>query len=210
MTTPILFTLVCLAALLVAERFESRTGRWIAKPLASAGFIATALAAGASDSRYGATVLAALVLGMLGDVLLIPAASAAFLAGLASFLLGHLAFALAFVVRGVEVPLVLGASALAAVPAALVWRWLSPHVPAKMRMPVLAYVGVISVMVATAIGTLGSTGGARIVLGAVMFFVSDLAVARQRFVERTFWNKAWGLPLYYGGQLVLATSVAAG
>jgi hypothetical protein len=41
-----------------------------------------------------------------------------------------------------------------------------------------------------------------------MFFVSDLAVARERFIEHTFLNKTWGLPLYYGGQLLLATSVA--
>lgn len=208
MIMPIVFSLVCLAALLVAERFESQAGRWIAKPLASVGFIATALAAGATSSRYGTTVLVALVLGFLGDALLIPAASAAFLAGLASFLLGHLAFAVAFVVRGVEPSLVLGASVLLAVPAALAWRWLAPHVPAKMRAPVIAYIGVISVMVAAAAGTLRSAGGASVLIGAMMFFVSDLAVARQRFVERTFWNKTWGLPLYYGGQLVLAATVA--
>lgn len=201
-------TLLCVLVLLVAEWREAPTLRWCAKPLASTGFLLAALAAGARDSHYGHVVLVALALGMLGDVLLIPAASAAFLAGLVSFLLGHLAFALAFLVRGVGAPAMFIAAALLALPAALCWRWLSPHVPAKMRAPVIAYIAVISIMVAAAAGTLGKPGGIVILIGAVMFFISDLAVARQRFVERTPWNKLWGLPLYYGGQLVLAGSVA--
>ena len=43
--------------------------------------------------------------------------------------------------------------------------------------------------------------------GAVLFFVSDLAVARDRFIARTFANKAWGLPLYFSGQLLIAWSL---
>ena len=44
--------------------------------------------------------------------------------------------------------------------------------------------------------------------GAAMFCVSDLSVARDRFVSPGFVNGAWGLPLYFGGQLLLAASVA--
>jgi uncharacterized membrane protein YhhN len=200
-------TLAALAALLVAERRGSRAGVWVAKPLASTGFLATALAAGALDSRYGLAVLAALLLSWLGDVLLIPRESAAaFKAGLASFLLGHLAYAGAFLVRGVS----LAACALAALPAllaaALAWRWLRPHLGADMRVPVAAYVGVISAMVVLAAGTEAAALHGRILPGALLFYVSDLAVARQRFVAGSFWNRAWGLPLYYGGQLLLATT----
>ncbi len=207
-TLACLATLFCVGLLLFAEWRESRRLRWLAKPLASTGFLVAAIAAGALDSRHGHLVLIALVFGMLGDVLLIPAASTAFLAGLASFLLGHVVFALAFLARGVDAPMLFGAAALLALPAALCWRWLAPHVPAKMRVAVIAYIGVISIMVAAAAGTLRRPGGGVILLGAVMFFLSDLAVARQRFVERTVYNKLWGLPLYYGGQLVLAGSVS--
>ena len=77
-----------------------------------------------------------------------------------------------------------------------------------MRVPVYAYVSVITVMVVLAVGTVAAHGGANILVGALMFYFSDLAVARERFVEHTFTNKAWGLPLYFGGQLVLALSVA--
>ena len=196
-----------LAALLVAEWRGSRAGVWFAKPIASLGFLAAALAAGALDTAYGRWVMAALVLSFAGDVLLIPTARASFLAGLVSFLLGHLAFAGAFVVRGVAWPWV-AAAALTVVPAAaLALRWLGPHVEAGMRVPVRAYVGVISSMVLLAAGTWGADPRPAILAGALAFYASDLAVARQRFVARTFWNKSWGLPLYYGAQLLLASTV---
>jgi uncharacterized membrane protein YhhN len=178
---------------------------WAAKPLASAGFIALALARGAPHTGYGRLVLAALACGWLGDVLLMPkGAQRAFAAGLASFLLGHLAFALAFLVRGAE-PAWLAGGALAAAALALpVTRWLAPHVPERLRTPVRAYVLVISAMVACAAGAFGASRDAALLAGAVAFFLSDLAVARERFVASTFTNKLWGLPLYYGAQLLLA------
>jgi uncharacterized membrane protein YhhN len=41
----------------------------------------------------------------------------------------------------------------------------------------------------------------------MLFVLSDLAVARNRFVERVFINRAVGLPLYFTAQLLLAASV---
>ena len=210
MTFWILSTLVAVAALLASEARGARAGIWIAKPLASTGFVATALAAGATGSSYGRLVLLALVLSWWGDVLLIPRSRVAFTAGLASFLAGHLAFAAGFLARGVA-PLWLFVAALAlTVPARVVDRWLQPHVPAKLRVPVRAYFVAISAMVACAFGTFGLAGGRVLLLGALMFFFSDLAVARDRFVAHGFVNRLWGLPLYYGGQLLLALSVARG
>jgi uncharacterized membrane protein YhhN len=201
-------TVVALAALLAAEWRGSRAGVWVAKPLASLGFLGAAWAAGALDSGYGRWVFGALVLSFWGDVLLIPSARASFLAGLVSFLLGHLAYAGAFVVRGLDGGGVIAAAVVGVPAAALALRWLHPHVEGSMRGPVVAYVVVISAMVLLAVGTVAEEGRPTIAVGAVMFYVSDLAVARQRFVARTFWNKSWGLPLYYGGQLVLASTVA--
>jgi len=204
----IAITLAAVALLLVAEFRGSHAGVWIAKPVASTGFLGAALAAGAQSSGYGQWVLAGLVLSWLGDVLLIPHARAAFLAGLASFLLGHVAYAVAFGVRGLSTGGVVLA-ALALIPVALVaLRWLGPHVPRSMQLPVRAYVTVISAMVACATGTVVAATAPAILLGALMFFVSDLAVARDRFVAKGPWNKVWGLPLYYGAQLVLASTTS--
>jgi len=207
MILSITITLVALAALLFSEWRESRTGVWLAKPLASTGFLLTALAAGALSSAYGRAVLVALVLSWLGDVLLIPKQSRrAFLAGLASFLLGHVAYAVAFLLRGIDPEASVVAAALVAVPSLAVLRWLWPFVPDRMRVPVVAYVGVISLMVVCALGVAGFRAHTSIALGALAFYASDLAVARQRFVAESFTNKLWGLPLYYGAQLLLAST----
>jgi uncharacterized membrane protein YhhN len=199
-------TALALAVLLVADARGARTLRWIAKPLASAGFVGAALAAGALESAYGTAVAVALALCWLGDVLLIPRAEGAFRAGLASFLLGHLALVAAFALRGLHVAAMAAAAAGVAVVAIGVMRWLRPHLSAALRAPVLAYVGTISAMVVFAAGA-ARAGGALIPLGALLFFVSDLAVARERFVAPGFANKAWGLPLYYAATLVLAATV---
>jgi uncharacterized membrane protein YhhN len=205
----VLVTLAAGAALLVSEWRGLRAGVWIAKPLASTGFIGAALAAGALGSSYGRFVLAALALSWLGDVLLIPKkVKAAFLAGLIAFLLGHVAFAAAFIVRGVSMEALVVAAAALAVPLVAALRWLDPHVEGAMRMPVRAYVAVISLMVMCAAGTVWAAGNPVILLGALAFYVSDLAVARERFVAHTFTNKLWGLPLYYGAQLLLAWTVS--
>jgi uncharacterized membrane protein YhhN len=46
-----------------------------------------------------------------------------------------------------------------------------------------------------------------ILIGALAFFLSDLSVARNRFVAPGFVNRLWGLPLYYAAQLLLASSI---
>ncbi len=199
-------TFLAVAGLLVAEYAGSRPGIWVAKPLASSGFVAAAVSVHATGSTYGTIVLAALVLGWLGDVLLIPKSRGAFRAGILSFLLGHLAFACAFAARGLDPAWSVGALIVLAVPAALVLRWLGPHLPAEMKRAVSAYVVVIGLMVTAAAGTFGAAGGAAILAGAVGFSVSDLSVARDRFVAPGFVNRAWGLPLYYAAQIVLAST----
>ncbi len=207
------FVVVCavaVAGLLAAERAESRTGKWATKPLAAAAFIAVAVAGGASEHPYGIAVLVGLVLSMGGDVLLIPpGAGPAFRAGTASFLLGHVAYCAAFLVRGVDLAAMAAAAVAVVAIAAVVLRRFAPFVPDDMRVLVYAYVGVISTMLTLAVATWAERPDAYILLGAAMFYVSDLSVARDRFVEKSFANRVWGLPLYFGGQVLLALSAAA-
>jgi hypothetical protein len=47
-----------------------------------------------------------------------------------------------------------------------------------------------------------------VAVGALAFAASDVSVARDRFVRPEFVNRAWGLPLYYAAQLLLATTPA--
>ncbi|HZR84686.1 MAG TPA: lysoplasmalogenase [Candidatus Binatia bacterium] len=206
MAALIVATALFVVVLLLAEARGSRAGVWLAKPLASTGFVAVAVAAGAGQTTYGRLVLVALALGWLGDVLLIPRSEAVFRAGIASFLLGHLAFAAAFAVRGLAAAWTALAAAALGVPAVATWRALRDRVPSGLRPAVVAYVAVIAVMVACAVGAAVRSRAILVLVGAVMFFVSDLSVARDRFVAPGFANKLWGLPLYYGGQVALALS----
>ncbi len=181
--------------------------RWVAKPLASAGFIALAWGLGAIESTYGRVVLIALALSWLGDVLLLGEARSAFLAGLVSFLLGHAAFAVAFVVLGISLGWSVAALAALLVPVVVVVRWLLPHLRGPMRVAVPAYIAVITAMVALAAGAVGAGGARLILVSAVAFFLSDLAVARERFVTQSVANRMWGLPLYYAAQVGFAFTV---
>jgi uncharacterized membrane protein YhhN len=182
--------------------------RFFAKPLASSGFVALAVSLGATDTTYGRWVLAALLFGWLGDVALMGSSRRAFLAGLVAFLIGHLLYVAAFIVAGWSTIPTLVAAVGVTIAAVVVFRWLRPHLPAEMRIPVVGYVVIISAMLATAVGATAAGATVLILVGAVAFYLSDLAVARNRFVSPDVLNRVWGLPLYYLGQILLAWSVA--
>ncbi len=199
-------TAVALALTLAFDQTNQRLGEWVAKPLASAGFIAVALLSDAADSPYGLAILAALALSFVGDVALIPRRrNGPFLVGLGAFLLGHVAFAVAFVIRGVGATYCAAGAAAAVLSAVWVGRWLLPNVKGGMRRPVIAYIVVITAMVALSIGVLGGPAPHPLFpAAAFVFWLSDLCVARNRFVSPGFMNRLVGLPLYYAAQVAFA------
>ena len=191
-----------------ADRTHPQAAR-AGKMLASTGFVVVAVVAGASGSPFGRAVLVALVSSWVGDLALTFRTERAFIVGLVAFAWAHVAYTVAFVLRGVAAgPTVVAAVGLAVI-GRFVWRWLSDGVPPDLRRPVVGYIVVIGTMVATAYGTFASAGDPRIVAGATAFFVSDLAVAKERFVaspapRRGVPDRLWGLPLYFAGQVLLA------
>jgi uncharacterized membrane protein YhhN len=202
----IAISLVSVAALLGTEVSGRHRWRWLFKPLAAACFIALALQAGALDSSYGRWLLAGLVLCWCGDVLLIPDNDKTFLAGLASFLSGHVLYLISFLQLVINQQALL----LAIVPVTafiiLSLRWLWPHVGTDMRPPVMAYMVVIGSMLLIATASWGTAVAPLIITGAWGFAVSDLAVSRDQFIAPGYGNRLWGLPLYFGSQMLLAWS----
>lgn len=190
-----ILTTVSVVLLLVAFHEHNTTGVWIFKPSASLGF----LLASTNAPHPSKLMRCGLVFAALGDVLLIPAST--FEAGLFSFLVGHILYAVAFARRSGASLELTATSTIPLIPVFLaVHSYLSPYVPEDMKISVIAYMVVVSLMVAFAAGT----KNASCIVGALLFYVSDLTVARDQFVHNEFINKAIGLPMYYCAQLVLA------
>ena len=200
-------TVAALVALVVADTRDWAVARALSKTAASTGFVAIAVSAGATASPFGWALLTALGFSWLGDVALLGKSDASFRSGLVLFLLGHLGFCGAFVVRGIApVGVVLGAVATL-VPAVAIYRWLARWVHGSMWIAVRAYLVVIGSMVALSIATTWSQGSPLFILAATLFFTSDLLVAREKFVATGAVNRIVGLPLYYAAQLLFAATL---
>lgn len=230
MTIPALLAItagsaIACGVLLVAEWRHHPTLRIGAKAFASVLFVVLGLVLLVSTfdvdgspgwASYGRWMLGGLVLGMVGDLALLGRSNRAFLAGLIAFLLGHCAYIVGFAqlapprdwlaVAGIyaAAPVVTGLAALA-----VLWRSLK-----TMKLPVIVYVTAIITMVIGAIAVARGSepplcSRALLATGASLFFVSDLAVARDKFHSKTLANKLWGLPAYYAGQLLIAWSLAS-
>ena len=197
--------------LVAMEWRGNQAGRAIAKTSASLAFVVAPWLSRAPHNTYFDLIAVGLILGAIGDVALLSSSKRGFLAGLGSFLAGHLAYVIAFATL---VPLAAWVNPLAIAPiiaAAIALAWLWPHL-GSMRVPVIAYVAIISLMVVGAIAVWQRHGlptSNAVLIGALLFFASDLAVARDKFVAPGVINKLWGLPAYYGGQLLLAWAVIA-
>lgn len=194
-------------------------GRQLSKLSASLGFVLLPIAGHAfanhpDDYGYPTVMMAGLILGAIGDAALLAHGSTGFLIGLGSFLLGHIAYVVGFTrcLHGASVStstMALWAIPLAA--GAIALRWLWRHL-GNMRIPVIAYVTVITAMMLAAIAVFHDSARAPtfrylVGAGATLFFISDLAVARDKFIAPGWRNKVWGLPAYYAGQLLLAWSM---
>jgi uncharacterized membrane protein YhhN len=202
-----IITGLSVAVVLWADATGRRSVRGVAKTAASTAFIAVGVSAGMLNSGWlGGLLVAALLLSAVGDIALIGKSKAAVAGGLGAFLLAHVAYGAAFWVRGVSLFGVILALVVL-LPATLsIWRWLMPHT-GRLRTAVAAYILVITGMVTLAMASAGYVQGnaSRLLFAAtVVFFVSDICVARERFVCPSLWNRRIGLPLYYAAQLALA------
>jgi uncharacterized membrane protein YhhN len=183
---------------LVADRRGLGALRAIAKLGASACYVGLALALG-PQGRFGLAITVALALSFVGDALLLSTRKGPFLAGVVVFLLAHAAFIFAF--APASRPTWIPAIVILVVTIQVV-RLFWPHA-GELRLAVATYGAVIAVMLWLALGLDRSAVRA----GALLFWCSDLTVARDRFVKNAFENRLVGLPLYYAAQLLLASAV---
>ena len=207
----IVAALALLAGLLYYAKQESLNGQLMTKPFLSLLFIAAAMLQPHQNPTYYYLILTGLGLCLIGDVCLIFFANRkVFTAGLVAFLAGHILYVIAFLSFGVTGPFVWITMVVCLCLSTGVFLWLRPHL-GEMLGPVIAYVLIITVMVIAASALISNTGidmTARILVfaGAVLFYFSDIFVARHRFVKKEFLNRAAGLPMYYAAQFMIAFS----
>lgn len=217
---PTIFMGICVIGLLWAETTKKRKWQWIFKPLAGVFFMTQAIILGALETRYGTGVLVALVLCWLGDILLIPRENEGlFQCGIIAFALGHLVYALTFQsAEWISLNDYWVLPAVAVVCAGF-YLLIRKSLQGEMKAAVIGYMAVISFMVFAA-WTYGIVGNARLTppeghtnrifyipfIAAIMFAVSDMFVARDRFVEHAKWHPFIISPLYFGAQALFAIS----
>ena len=210
-TMIIIAAALLLAGLLYFENNGNLKGKLPTKTILSCLFIFTAALQSRPLPGYFYIMLLGLMFCLGGDVFLALPRERMFLFGLVSFLLGHVCYVLGFFyVADLNLWTWIGGMMSLAV-SGLVFFWLRPHL-GSMLGPVIAYIVVITVMVIGAFTVFGDaglnlTGRVMVLSGAVSFYLSDLFVARDRFLKAEFTNRLIGLPLYYGGQFLLAFSI---
>ncbi|KDN72684.1 hypothetical protein DF19_09615 [Streptomyces olindensis] len=148
------------------------TGHAVAKPL-----LMPLLALWAARRRAPRPLVAALLFGWGGDILLLSDAEPAFLAGMGSFAAGHVCYLVLFAMHGSRnaVPraraglLALGYATALVTTVALLW----PDLPGDLRVPVAAYSLLLTAMAYRAATRLGLFAG----LGGALFLLSDTLIA---------------------------------
>jgi len=207
----LVLAMVLLTCLLFFEKRENRKGILPTKTVLSLLFIVTAISQIHLMQPYTLFIIIGLLFCLGGDVFLALPQDRMFLFGLISFLVGHVCYVIGFVwiagpskmtLLGVMVTMVLGG---------LIYIWLKPHL-GSMKKPVIAYILVISFMFIGAWSVLGMPqqplmARLLIFLGAACFYISDIFVARDRFLKNAFINRLLGLPLYYLAQFMIAFSI---
>ena len=207
----ILLAAILLLVLLVYEKREEEKPRLIPKTILSCLFVLAAFLQHSSIPSYGKFILIGLIFCLAGDVCLALPGDKIFRAGLVAFLIGHIFYVIGFTYLVPVSHWILPRAILFWVFSLLVFVWLRPHLKA-MLVPVAVYILVITAMTSGAwavfSGSSFSVGGrGLILLGAWLFYVSDIFVARNQFIKGAFINRLIGLPLYYAGQFLLAFSI---
>jgi alkylglycerol monooxygenase len=142
-------------------------------------------------------LLAALGFSLIGDVLLML--QGYFVFGLLAFLCTHLAY-IALFKRGVAWFPHRGALLGTLTYGCVMYAILFNHLPGGLRLPVAAYVLVIALMGAQAVGralVLRDAASRNVAIGVLFFMASDTLLAINRFVTPLPVSALWVLSSYY-------------
>ncbi len=158
-----------------------------------------------------------ILLSLVGDVLLMISLDKLFLAGLVAFLLAHIAYVIGFNIPlpvfsmwGIVLAVMIGLGGTR-----VIRRILAPLAArgqGRMRMPIIVYSAVISLMLLSAMMKLSDItwdAGASVLVsvGAFLFYISDIILAWNKFVSPIQHGRIYNIAAYHLGQIALIAGV---
>lgn len=192
----------------VAVHVDKRPLEYVCKPLTMVAAIALALSLDVGDATSSRNlVVVGLGLSLVGDVfLMLPNREKFFVPGLVAFLLGHLAYIPGLLLLNFELPwlivgVVLVGLSLVVVGSRII-RGINEKEP-RLAVPVMAYIGVISVMVISAFATANPFA----IAGAMLFYVSDSLIAITGFIKDIPHGRLAVMTTYHLAQLGLVLAL---
>lgn len=208
MTVIIGVYVVIVLALTWADINQIKRLQYSLKPIAALGFILIAILGGAIYWDYGQWIVLGLIACAIGDVLLLPRDKPLyFKLGMLAFAIGHVFYIYAFHQYSDEArtfnPLVV----LPALVGVAYFLWIRPKLPKDMVLPVLLYSVIIIFMMVWSFKVVLWMAP----LAAILFALSDMFVAKNRFIEDDqihgqSYNALMVTPVYFGAQLLFALS----
>jgi uncharacterized membrane protein YhhN len=189
-----------------------KTLKYITKPAVMGAVITTLFVVGPPhDQTSRWIILAGLLFSLAGDVFLMFEKDF-FIWGLASFLIAHIFYVVAFA-QGVAwnnsqllylLPFLLVAAGMLKV----LW----PHLPKKLVIPVIVYATALILMGWFAarrfdVGVFGQTSDVLNLVGALLFLVSDGVLSIQRFIKKKPLFQVIVLSTYFPAQLCFALAL---
>lgn len=188
--------------------------RSLAKTAATLALAAAGLASPAPGLIAPMLIVLGLALGAAGDFCLSRPGQVMFLAGMATFATGHLAYVAAFWLwTGAFSPTPTQVTALLGLGLGVLGLglWLSAQAGA-LRGPVFGYALVIGLMAGSALVLPASPGTGTIQVGVALFLLSDTLLALRLFVAGPTAQKPLDLlvwPAYWLGQALILTGTCA-
>jgi len=166
------------------------------------------------SSFFSKTIQFGLLFSWIGDIALMfdEKIPILFVVGLGAFLIAHLGYAAAFVrnVKDSNSSLNVSKSALIALPFIAItscfFYYMKDGLPAELFVPVLAYTVVISVMGITAViryNHVDAKSYKWILIGAILFILSDMVIAINKFVIDFDYDAILNMWLYLTGQFMI-------
>ena len=200
--------ILIVSGLVVSEYYNFKIGEYIFKPVAALSFVFISFKLGALESGYGRLILFSLALCAVGDILLLNRKlKISFFCGMLVFAIAHLLFSLSFIKSSTfDFASLVTFLLLIMILGCINFMYLLPRMPHKFKPFILLYGLAIFMMITSAYTFMYEQK--LILIAAIFFVLSDIFVAKDRFIKRSTKNALLITPLYFAAQGLFAFSVS--